>query len=39
MESYFQVIIIGIGTGLLVGITIFILNWGAKVAYRLLGGE
>jgi len=36
MDSYFQAILLGLGAGLLTGTTVFIANWGIRVALRIL---
>jgi hypothetical protein len=37
MDTYFQAIMLGFGTGVLIGMAAFFVNWGVKVVFRITG--
>jgi hypothetical protein len=36
MDSYLQVILAGLGSGLITGTLVFIINWGVRIALRIM---
>jgi hypothetical protein len=39
MNDFFQTITTGVIMGILTGASIFVLNWGVKIALRIIGHE